>query len=222
MENWSLLPNIKEDDGVGRDDRSTATRNKLLAATYQILCDRGHIGVRTASVSQVSGVSRGGLLHHFPSMELLVAAVYERLSLSLDKASWRNIDAASDDRLPEAIVEDATARFFHEAHKVMLDILVSAGQDEALIETRKSLAARNRLSPVVGWTGRLVATGVDQESARQVASMLYDMVNGLAIYNTVRPDKAHTNQVIAIGLMLARRACERARASASRPRSSSR
>ena len=76
--------------------RSASTKDKILDATYDILRDVGHAGLRSANVCDVSGVSRGGLLHHYPTKEILVAAVYARIVTRLEEASRQKIEEADE------------------------------------------------------------------------------------------------------------------------------
>ncbi|HEY1652958.1 MAG TPA: TetR/AcrR family transcriptional regulator [Acidimicrobiales bacterium] len=52
------------------------TRERILDATIECLARLGYVGTTTLAVQSYAGVTRGRLLHHFPSRdELLVAAV---------------------------------------------------------------------------------------------------------------------------------------------------
>ena len=57
-------------------DRSATTRDRLLNATMECLSESGYSNLTTKMVESRAGVSRGALLHHYPSKkDLLVAAV---------------------------------------------------------------------------------------------------------------------------------------------------
>lgn len=59
-----------------QEERSAATRRRLLEATVSTLCEKGYRGTTTLEVQQRAGVSRGALLHHYGSRaELMVAAI---------------------------------------------------------------------------------------------------------------------------------------------------
>lgn len=56
-------------------------QQRLIAATIECLIERGYAGTSTLEVQQRAGVSRGALLHHFPSRdELIFAALRELMS----------------------------------------------------------------------------------------------------------------------------------------------
>ena len=57
-------------------DRSAATREKILNATIDCLYALGYHQTTTVVVTQRAGVSRGAMLHHFPSKaDLMIAAM---------------------------------------------------------------------------------------------------------------------------------------------------
>lgn len=49
------------------------TRRKLLDATVRLLAHEGATQLTLAAVAQEAGVSKGGLLHHFPTKQALLA-----------------------------------------------------------------------------------------------------------------------------------------------------
>ena len=59
-----------------QEKRSQASRQQILDSAVQCLIEDGYSGASTLRIQQLAGVSRGRLLHHFPSRdELLVGAV---------------------------------------------------------------------------------------------------------------------------------------------------
>jgi AcrR family transcriptional regulator len=57
-------------------DRSTVSKQKILDSATRCLVEHGYAGASTLRIQQLAEVSRGRLLHYFPSKdELLVAAV---------------------------------------------------------------------------------------------------------------------------------------------------
>ena len=187
--------------------RSAVTRDKILDATFQILRDLGHAGLRSANVSTESGVSRGGLLHHYPTKEDLVVGVYERIYDSAEEQSWQRINSVEDKELLSAIVDDARSRFFDDSYKVMLDIKIACSREKPFIQIHKALQQRHPRSAREGWAERLVNAGVEPDKAEQIAGYLWNMIRGIAVRNLVRQDEVLTEQIIALGLKLARRQC---------------
>lgn len=60
-----------------QQQRSAATRAKLIEAAYESLLDRGYGATTVGEVQNRAGVARGTLLHHFPTRGSLMAGVVE-------------------------------------------------------------------------------------------------------------------------------------------------
>jgi AcrR family transcriptional regulator len=64
-----------------KQERSTATIQKLVDATIDMLNERGEAGVRVDDLLEITGISRGSLYHHFGGRDgLLVAAMAQQYS----------------------------------------------------------------------------------------------------------------------------------------------
>lgn len=63
-------------------ERSAAMRARILEATISCLHKLGYHQTSTVMVTKEAGVSRGALLHHFPSKAALMMAVAERVAES--------------------------------------------------------------------------------------------------------------------------------------------
>ena len=59
-----------------QQERSEATTNAILDATLHCLATNGYVMTSIGRIVKQSGVSRGGLMHHYPSKEELVAAAF--------------------------------------------------------------------------------------------------------------------------------------------------
>ena len=58
-------------------DRSAATRRQILEATIKCLDQWGYGAVTNIKVADVAGVSRGAMMHHFPTRQALIIATIE-------------------------------------------------------------------------------------------------------------------------------------------------
>jgi AcrR family transcriptional regulator len=58
-------------------ERSAATRRLILDATITCLNDWGYGGVTNIKVADAAGVSRGAMMHHFPTRQALIIATIE-------------------------------------------------------------------------------------------------------------------------------------------------
>ncbi|GAA2101881.1 MULTISPECIES: TetR/AcrR family transcriptional regulator [Brevibacterium] len=62
-----------------QQDRSRATRARILQSTVECLATRGWQATTTSVVAEHSGVSRGALQHHFPTREGLLLTALEHM-----------------------------------------------------------------------------------------------------------------------------------------------
>ncbi len=58
-------------------DRSAATRRQILEATIKCLDQWGYGAVTNIKVADVAGVSRGAMMHHFPTRQALIVGTIE-------------------------------------------------------------------------------------------------------------------------------------------------
>ncbi len=186
-----------------RVDRSAATRDKILDGAYQVLTELGHAGLRSSNISQAAGVSRGGMLHHYPSKEELIAALYVRLMCRLEEESWKIIDSTPDAELIDGIIADGKQRFLSETYAAVLDILVASSEEKMVAETLNNLSSDDRVPARVGWTKRFEDAGVDPALASQITSLIWNAMKGLGIRNVVVSDDAHVDRVAAVARKVA-------------------
>lgn len=80
--------------GGVRSAQREATRALILEAAVHSLMENGYAATSTVAVQQRAGVSRGALLHHFPSRALLFGALVEYLVARNEQAVLAAFEAA--------------------------------------------------------------------------------------------------------------------------------
>jgi AcrR family transcriptional regulator len=80
-----------------REQQRLATRRRILTAAVESFQARGYAATTTLEVQRRAGVSRGALLHHFPTRPRLVAAAVAELVRMNDAASREALAEASGD-----------------------------------------------------------------------------------------------------------------------------
>ncbi len=73
--------------------KSAMTRDRILDAAINCFIELGYTNVTTAKVAQAAGVSRGAMLHHFPSKTELIQAAVEYLHDKLLEDYTRKVNA---------------------------------------------------------------------------------------------------------------------------------
>ncbi len=61
-------------------ERTSASRQRILDAAVRCLVEQGYAAASTVQIQERAGVSRGRLLHHFPSRDELLVAAAEHLA----------------------------------------------------------------------------------------------------------------------------------------------
>lgn len=148
-----------------------AARDRVLDAFERLLVDRGERAATLDAVAREAGVSKGGLIYHFPSREAMVEGLLDRLRAR----------AAQDDELMRQASEGVVSYFLR----------TSQGADTPFDRTlvaatrlRSHAAARETLAGVQGqWYDSVLAAVGD----RTIAQMVMLMADGL-YYNASAPD----------------------------------
>ncbi|MFN3825167.1 MAG: TetR/AcrR family transcriptional regulator [Pseudorhodobacter sp.] len=121
--------------------RSIAMREKLIEATLDVIHDRGYRSASTPEFASRAGVSRGALLHHFPTRSDIIIAAMEKL-LGDGTREIRTVakKVACQDVSLEDFVEFLWKLFSGRFFYISLEFINEARSDPAL---------RERMFPVV-------------------------------------------------------------------------
>jgi AcrR family transcriptional regulator len=75
-----------------------AARDRILDAAEQLVADQGASNLTLDAVAQAAGVSKGGLLYHYPNKDALLAAMIERHCDDLDERCARELEGLPADQ----------------------------------------------------------------------------------------------------------------------------
>ena len=97
-----------------REQRTSDSRQRILDAAVACLVESGYAGTTTLTIQARAGVSRGRLLHHFPSKEtLLVAAAQHLAATRFASDGLAAAELPAERRLGAAIRQTLDAVFEH-------------------------------------------------------------------------------------------------------------
>lgn len=164
--------------------RSAETRQRLLEATVECLVEHGFAGTTMQRVQARAQVSRGALVHHFPSMEDLLVGAIQHVAhhqLSQLRLALASLDGDEDERL----------RTVHLLHSFMSGPLFLAGL-ELWLAARTNPSLRAALVPVERELGREIRSAITGDGAGDLAiatdlDELLIVLRGLAITSVLRP-----------------------------------
>ncbi|TMQ79713.1 TetR/AcrR family transcriptional regulator [Actinomadura soli] len=179
-----------------RQDRSRATRRRLLEAAVDCLASEGWAGTTVAVVAERAGVSRGAAQHHFRTREELVTAAVEYGSEVRVAQMRERLDVPSGQRpstldVVTMLGEMYTTPLFRAA----LQLWVAASSDEQL---------RARVLPLEARVGReahrltIEALGADESvpGVRETVQATLDLVRGLGLADLLTDDSARRTRLL--------------------------
>ncbi|MFJ5050094.1 TetR/AcrR family transcriptional regulator [Streptomyces sp. NPDC088719] len=173
-----------------KQDRSRATRQRLLEAAVACLAEHGWAGSTVAVVAERAGVSRGAAQHHFPTREDLFTGAVEYVAEERS-AALRALPGQGRAEVVAALVDLYTGPLFRAA----LQLWVAASNEAQLRPRVTELEAR------VGRETHRIAVellGADESrpGARETVQGLLDMARGLGLANLLTDDTARRARVV--------------------------
>lgn len=124
-------------------DRSAAMRLRLVHAAVTCLCRDGYAATTIQRVLEEAGVSRGAMLHHFPTRIDLMIAVAEHASGKQDRQVRRGLAGTEPGVQRYLAITAATwEAMCQEPAMALIEIMVAARSDPALAARLPAIAAR--------------------------------------------------------------------------------
>lgn len=129
--------------------RSLVTQNRILNAAVQALVEFGYAGASTVKIQELADVSRGRMLHQYPSRdELLVAAVQHLASARVDDAGaqvdWPVAPGARICAVVDAMWSTYQQDYFWAATELWIGARHNDGLRRALVPVERALNKRVR------------------------------------------------------------------------------
>jgi AcrR family transcriptional regulator len=186
-------------ESAGREpqqDRSRATRSRLLEAAVACLAEVGWSGSTVAVVAERAGVSRGAAQHHFPTREALFIAAVEHVAEQRSAEIRRQVGQQTGRQLPtrqvvELVVDLYTGTMFRAA----LALWVASAAEPEL---------RDQVVPLETRIGRQVhrlavdLLGADESvpGVRETIQATLDLARGLGLANLLTDDSARRGGIV--------------------------
>lgn len=179
-----------------KQDRSRATRHRLLTATIECLAESGWAATTVGVVAGRAGVSRGAAQHHFPTKEDLITTALEFMFSQRMEAV---ADAAG--KLPpgpertEFVVARIVDYYAGDLFKAALQVWTAAASDPQL---------RARILPLEERFGRrahqvaVAHLGADDSDprVRALIQATLDLARGLGLADVLHDDSKRRTQIV--------------------------
>ncbi|GLW16503.1 TetR/AcrR family transcriptional regulator [Streptomyces kronopolitis] len=181
-----------------QQERSRATRLKLLEAAVSCLAEHGWSGSTVSVVAERAGVSRGAAQHHFRTREDLFTAAVEHVAekrRNAVKAVAHNLPPAGSVARTRIIVEALVGLYTGPLFRAALHLWVAASDEEQLRERVTALEAK-----VGREAHRTAVTLLDADESvpgvRETVQGLLDMARGLGLANLLTDDSSRRDRVV--------------------------
>ncbi|GAA2112722.1 TetR/AcrR family transcriptional regulator [Actinomadura alba] len=179
-----------------RQDRSRATRQRLLEAAIDRLASMGWAGTTVAVVAERAGVSRGAAQHHFRTREELVTAAVEYgAEVRLEQLRQRFAHLKGPRPSTLEVLTMLTGLSTSPLFRASLQLWVAAGSDPRL---------RDRVVPIEARVGRethrltveLLGADESRPGVRETVQATLDMVRGLGLADLLTDDSVRRDRLL--------------------------
>jgi AcrR family transcriptional regulator len=177
-----------------QQDRSRATRARLLESAITCLAELGWSASTVTVVAEHAGVSRGAAQHHFPTREALFMAALEHVTRERGEQMRRELADRRGELDTRAIVDLVFDLFTGTFFRAALMLWVAAASEPPL---------RDQVVPLEARIGREVhrvvvdLLGVDEHVAgvREMVQATLDLARGLGLANLLTDDSARRTRI---------------------------
>jgi AcrR family transcriptional regulator len=162
-------------------ERSVATRQCLLDATYEALLAVGYARTSTAEICRRAGTARGTMLHHYPTRDALIVAAMEDVMVRRLEAFRASVlamappDGLSTERLVRSMFEAVRGPQF----EAWMELTTASRTEPTLRAELHSLG--QRFDALVEDTARALFPEVPPEDLRALTTFVFATMNGLAL-----------------------------------------
>lgn len=177
-----------------QEERSTETRARLCAATIALIAERGYVNTTTTDISTRAGVSRGALMHHYPSkIDLIVDAASGVWLSAIDEVRELSLALNAGDLDTDAFVDGVWNQVFRENSTMMTMDLVSAARSDKELHCRISVHLQNMFEAYDQIADTAFSkTGLPPEQRRIIVSLTTSAIRGLKVQELMHPDQQKT------------------------------
>lgn len=175
-----------------QEERSAATRARLLEAASACLLEHGYAETTIARIQEAAGLARGTLLHHFPTRaDLMVAAtvhlVEQRMAAFRDEALRIS---AEEDRL-QAVIDLAWRDLSSPEFYTALELWVAARTDPDLQEVLLVEESRLFRTLHAGTAAVLGPQYAEDPRVPTVVEFTIDVLTGLSMMSMLAGKSRH-------------------------------
>lgn len=179
-----------------RDDQRDETRRRIAEVAAAVLVDGGGLAPTTLAVQRAAGISRGALLHHFPTRERLLTAAVATLRTGNAAAVQRALATTTGDDQVDRAVRALAAAAVRPEMSAEYGLWAASRADPDLRE-----ALRNEERVAVDALRAVSDAAFGHEIAahrayQRISALTLQFLRGLAITQSLRDTDAQTEALI--------------------------
>lgn len=172
-----------------QEERSRQTQARVTQATIECILEKGIRATSTVDVARLAGVSRGALVHHYPSKTLLMqAALEDLLSREVESVREMAVKVKAGELNFDSLLKALHEHFKGDLYMVTLEYLTNARTDPDIMKVLVPLAAKFNDSLEQIWE-QLVASSKHTSHQNRVAlNATLCMMRGMGAQSIWRDD----------------------------------
>ncbi len=173
--------------------KSRQTRESILQAAVDCFYERGYSNTSTENIAQRAGLSRGAMLHHFPTRAALISATVEYLNTTR-LAMYRDAEQAAQAGAEYTRVEEGIDSYWQQLNTptfiVFRELQVAARTDPELAKVLQPELARYR-NAVLEQSRTLFPDLALSESFERANYLSRYLLEGMAIAHATESGAGH-------------------------------
>lgn len=171
-------------------ERTATTRRKVLESTIACLYEHGYTATTTAMIAERAGISRGALMHHFPTKVDLVLALIEHVVAHQRAFYVEALRAYPKGRERFIAMTELTWQAWSEPSGVAItEIMVAARSDRVLGDRLPGLFEMIEASQLAEMRTLAHLAGItDDQAVESFSQLSAAAIRGLAIERVFRRD----------------------------------
>ncbi|MFD0860185.1 TetR/AcrR family transcriptional regulator [Roseovarius aquimarinus] len=170
-------------------ERSAATQLKILTVTIELILAKGLKEASTVDIAEAAGVSRGALLHHYPSRQFLMQeALRHLLTREIEEIEVIAGEIRAGRMDVDGFLAEMWRRFSGDLFMVTIEFLTAARTDPAMRDALVPVAwDYNRQLDEI-WESLFSDTGSARDTRRIALNTTLCLLRGMATQSIWRDD----------------------------------
>ena len=177
--------------------RSARTRERVLTAAISCIYEVGLQNTSTVDVTKRAGISRGAMLHHYPSKEDLLCAAYESL---LTQEAGKLRDAAGGytnrDLTLEEFIDHLWSRFSVRSFSITLDYIAAARTNAGLMKRVRQ--ARKQYDEALEeiWEQFFAGGNLSERETKTQLKLTISLFRGMSLQLMMHRDRSELDEMV--------------------------